>query len=848
MKAQDAAQATFLVLARCAQWIADLRSVPGWLHEVAIRVASKARVAAIRRRMRENRYGKFSAGLMAERESAGDDSERWAELYEELGRLPKNFRVALVLCYLEGLTQEQAAAQLGWPLGTVQSRLARGRSKLKSRLIRRGVAPAAGLVGTSMASGLSQGAPAPAPWAEATIRAAIGFTARRSWAVKAGAWPASAGLALEVLREMGFTKLKITLAAILVIAVSVTSATGLSRPKAKDSPAQNLDRPQPKSNPAPANKPAPSSVRANQTVHGLVRDDKGHPLAKVWIGSDPRPLQDDWDNPRPEDIRELRAVFRDAKGSIIPPGAVRKYFEVRDGKGQWKPVSPNDIRPWEAVVWGGDGQAVPKEEVAKTHSAYTVRTARGGWWMASMRGLKDPIRTDPQGRFTATFPNDGAGIAKLHFASADFTLQAIRIVKAEDADKPIDVTLSRTRLVRARVIEVPSDDPKAYLNWSAYTVDASGKGVAEWQHWMLPNPNAHDPDHMKRHLDVRLPTGRYKIEFSSPTLRRVVDVEVPPSDGPLELPDLKLESLASVRMVGRQAAELESDDLEGKPMKLADYRGKVVVLDFWATWCGPCVAAMPRLIEIQKRFRDRPVVFLALHDGSLGSAEAYRKAADPLKAYWGDNDLPFRVLLDRPPVATVTRPESQGPGEKGSGRTANAYEVQTWPSTFVIAPDGRLVGQFELDALEGALEDHFGLPRSQPVQAQATGRSEPPKEYRNVKVKGKIVGPDGKPVAGAKLSPRTVVVRQKGITTGPNGHFEFTAERILIDHFALGVEAPGLASKVFTLKATGVVPAPLKLGAGAVVTGRVLRDGKPVAGVSMGLLQMSAAGTTILAS
>ena len=81
------------------------------------------------------------------------------------------------------------------------------------------------------------------------------------------------------------------------------------------------------------------------------------------------------------------------------------------------------------------------------------------------------------------------------------------------------------------------------------------------------------------------------------------------------------------------------------------------------------------------------------------------------------------------------------------------------------------------------------------MQAQATGRSEPPKEYRNVKVKGKIVGPDGKPVAGAKLSPRTVVVRQKGITTGPNGHFEFTAERILIDHFALGVEAPGLARK-----------------------------------------------------
>ena len=419
------------------------------------------------------------------------------------------------------------------------------------------------------------------------------------------------------------------------------------------------------------------------------------------------------------------------------------------------------------------------------------------------------------------------GTAKLHFASADFTLQAIRLVKAEDADKPIDVTLGPTRLVHARVIEVPKDDPKAYLNWTAYTVDAAGKVAAEWQQWMLPNPNAHDPDHVKRHLDVRLPVGRYKIEFRSATLRRVVDVEVPPGDGPLELPDLTLESLASVRMVGRQAAEIEADDLEGKPVRLADYRGKVVVLDFWATWCGPCIGAMPRLIEIQKRFHDRPVVFLALHDGSLGSAEAYRKAADPLKAHWGGADLPFRVLLDRPPAAPGTRPDSPGPGEKGSGRTAETYEVSSWPSTFVIAPDGRLVGQFDARSPRGCA----GGP-ARPAQVAARRRRRPagPSRRRSSGTSRSRERSSARTASrsrGRSCRRRRSWSARRGSRPVRTGDFEFTAERILIDHFAMRVEAPGLASKMFTLKATGEVPTPLKLGVGAVVTGRVLRDGKP---------------------
>jgi thiol-disulfide isomerase/thioredoxin len=771
--------------------------------------------------------------------ASGDhDPERWTELHEELTVLPESFRTPLVLCYLEGLTQEQAASQLRCPLGTIQSRLARGRAKLKARLLRRGITPAAGFLG---AETMAPEQAARASWVEETARAAVAFSNHGAPALVSAAGSPAAALAAECLRAMGLARLKIALVGGLVAVIATLGAASVATVASGrgEGPSTARAIAEAQAVPPATLRPTAPVAGPDRTVRGIVRDDKGRPLAKAWVGSDPRPMQDDWDNPRPEDIRERKAPFRDAKGDIVPPGAVGKYFEVRDSRGQWRPVSPDDIRRFEPTIWDGNGHALSREEVAKRHSPYSVRVARGGWWMAAPPGVQNAVRTDAVGRFATIFPLPSGSGVKLHFASADYTLQAIRTLKPEEIERPLEVTLAPTRLVRARVIEVPDDDPKAYLNGSAYTVDPAGKILAEWQSWMLPNPNAHDPDHVKRHLDVRLPTGRYKVEFSSETVRRLLDIDVPPGDGPLDLPDLLLERRASVRMVGKPAAEIEATDLAGKPVRLADYRGKVVVLDFWATWCGPCIGAMPRLMEFQRRFKDHPLVILALHDASVASFREYRKAVTDLpQKIWGTKDLPFPVLLDRSPQRKETGANSQGPGDRGTGRTAERYEIDSWPSTFLIDRDGKLVGKFELDALEGALEDQFGQPRSRPDMKVAAGRAEPPPEHRDVKVRGKVVGLDGKPVVGAKLSPQTVVVRQHNIATGPDGNFEFTAERILIDHFELKVEAPGLASSIFTIPATGEVGSPLKLGTGAVVTGRVIRDGKPVPGVPLAIYQM----------
>ena len=127
---QDAFQATFLVLVRKAGSVRDRDSLASWLHGVALRVASHARAGLARRRRLERSAVERAESSMAK--EAGDDLG--PRLHEEVGRLPERYRAAVVLCYLEGHTCEDAARVLNWPVGTVKSRLSRARERLRSRL------------------------------------------------------------------------------------------------------------------------------------------------------------------------------------------------------------------------------------------------------------------------------------------------------------------------------------------------------------------------------------------------------------------------------------------------------------------------------------------------------------------------------------------------------------------------------------------------------------------------------------------------------------------------------------------------------------------------------------------
>jgi RNA polymerase sigma factor (sigma-70 family) len=160
----DAFQAAFLVLARRFPAIRRRESVASWLYGVALRVASRARVAAVRRRIRDRRANKAVetssvSGAALDPAAAFEQHESAQIVHEEVNKLPEKYRAPVVLCYLEGLTHGQAAARLKWPVGTVRSRLARARDALRGRLTRQGLAAPSAL--GPLANWLVDGATAP---------------------------------------------------------------------------------------------------------------------------------------------------------------------------------------------------------------------------------------------------------------------------------------------------------------------------------------------------------------------------------------------------------------------------------------------------------------------------------------------------------------------------------------------------------------------------------------------------------------------------------------------------------------------------------------------------------------
>jgi RNA polymerase sigma factor (sigma-70 family) len=210
-EAEDIFQATFLVLACKAPNIRKREAVSSWLHGVALRLARKAR--ARRARRRECAAQEAVAGEDVANGIAREEVRRLLD--EELQRLPARYRVPLVLCYLEGKSRQEAAAELGCSEGSVKGKLERGREMLRVRLLRRGVTVVPATLATQQA-----GAAVPAAWAAAAVQASSGRVVSAT----------ASALAHGLLRTMTATKVKALAGVLLLLGMASAALIPAVRP------------------------------------------------------------------------------------------------------------------------------------------------------------------------------------------------------------------------------------------------------------------------------------------------------------------------------------------------------------------------------------------------------------------------------------------------------------------------------------------------------------------------------------------------------------------------------------------------------------------------------------------
>jgi RNA polymerase sigma factor (sigma-70 family) len=300
--AEDAFQATFLVLARKARTLGERKLLSNWLYGVATRTARTARIAALRRRLRDREAAARRSVVIENRPPDEGESrdELGRILHEEIGRLPGSYRTAVVVCYLEGMSQEQAARQLHLAESTMRGRLARARKLLGCRLTRRGVSLSVGLLALGNAADTAAGA---ARLSEATVgslaRAARLFG--KSGQTTGGAVSGTAqSIASGVLSTMWFSSLKTVASALAAITLMVLGPIALTQRAAKAQP--QIEASDPTGAPATRTPPVPASK--NSLLAALLeaasyrpqdsgtdrprttRDEEPHSMQSISVSSD----------------------------------------------------------------------------------------------------------------------------------------------------------------------------------------------------------------------------------------------------------------------------------------------------------------------------------------------------------------------------------------------------------------------------------------------------------------------------------------------------------------------------------------------------------------------------------
>ncbi|SIO60892.1 RNA polymerase sigma factor, sigma-70 family [Singulisphaera sp. GP187] len=632
---EDAFQATFLVLVRKAGSIRVDDSLGGWLHAVSRKVAVRARSLALKR--------PFPAGGVSEswehRTTPSDELD--SILDEEIDRLPRRYGEAVRLCYLEGMALKEAAARLGCQVGTVGSRLSRAKDLLRLRLIRRGFTHSALALPVYLASGRARAA---VP--EALIESAS------EWAAKGAtrAVPTTvAALASYGIRSIIMSKGLLTAGAVLVgLGCLGTGAAVFGRG----------DEPKPKTTPA-------SKDDSQPKVEMPTVADQYKKIIAEFEGEQKK---------LSEAVAAAKTEFEGWKlyGTMSPDDAAYSKRMV-----DLALTAPNDPVSRDALVW------VLNKTYCSDCGPYGDQFAR------AVRVLVNQHADDPEavrvalsldnilsrnrdalmdGLYVGAVCREAKGLARL--AMAQYLEKKALLAKG-----------ARTSRERHPIeFETYDDTGKLVKKSIPPSNEEEGYRVA----LRLLDPDAVRREAERLYEEVIDEYG--DIPYVTTHRRKLEALQKEPvpmgNNKPLTVGEIKeLDALLARKRTlgevalghldemhnlaeGKPAPEIDGKDIDGRSLKLSDYRGKVVVLVFWGSWCGPCMREVPHERELVEKYKGRPFALLGVNcNENIEAAKKAMKTEQMTWPQWHD-------------------------GEDKGGPIVERFHVRLYPTVFVIDAKG----------------------------------------------------------------------------------------------------------------------------------------------------------------
>jgi len=666
---EDAFQATFLVLVRRARSVQVEDSLGRWLYGVARRVAGKARTRTERLRAR-------SRGLKEE-PSVGatdeDQTEVFAAVDEELGRLPSRYRIPIILCHLEGLTHAQAAERLRCPVGTLSGRLSRGRLLLKKRLARRGLVSTATSLAACLTSETARAA-VPDLWIGRTSRAAAELAVLGR--IQAGTVSASAlSLRNEVLR--GVLALKLKTGAAILLAMALTMVTlGIGA----DSVAEKVAK-------------EPGGLR----VQNVVEPQSAKPPTSPYPPAD-------------EIVREVEDLLKETRRPLINEIFISKHTRLaelidtlRKGYPRDSRVSKYMIHRWTSLNYIGKRSEMYAEVEEVLGRAGADPLKRDALYIKAALKIHDPVNISKiiamAERFAREAPHDNRGALLFNLVvetldRAWFTLAGLVVSLAVMSA----LVFALARWMRSRVsqrgfklafrllelglvagvlglvaFQVQTSDRQAELidafrkNLQAWDTELTGVRTYFFQLWYFVSMDFQRVIwtsqagaavilaavgsltllfYRRRSSEISRGWGATASSFllsfvailvccgfaelgwmtyKRQQLQNRIIREYPGSYG-----EKMVKGVRRQRDAIGKPFELEFNDaISGRRVSIKDLRGKVVVVDFWATWCGPCIHEIREMKELYARYHDQGVEFIGVsndlpeEDGGLEDLKAF---------------------------------------------------------------------------------------------------------------------------------------------------------------------------------------------------------------------------------